>query len=126
LLFDLIGRVRDHFPMKKLKEVEIERQILEGLNIIPEIFAWKTMDQKAFRDGVYWKGSKYQIRGVSDIIAIKNSKVYFLEVKTPHGRQSNYQAAFQNRIEKHGGTYAIVRSLDDALKIVAPEIDIMR
>jgi len=57
-------------------------------------------------------------RGIPDIIAIKNNRVLFLEIKRPGGRQSNYQKQFQANIEEHGGEYYLVKSLDDLVKII--------
>jgi len=57
-------------------------------------------------------------RGIPDIIAIKNNRVLFLEIKRPGGRQSDYQKQFQADIEEHGGEYYLVKSLDDLVKII--------
>jgi hypothetical protein len=112
----------------KVTEAIIEKQILRALNLLPGVFAWKSMDQKAYRDGIYQKGSSYQIRGVSDIICLKDSKAYFLEVKTHQGKQSQYQMTFEKKVKETGNNYAVVRSVDDALKAIDhnPITDIMR
>jgi len=55
-------------------------------------------------------------RGIADIIACKNGKTIFLEVKTPRGKQSPDQQEFQRQIESVGGVYIIVRSLDDLIQ----------
>ena len=57
-------------------------------------------------------------KGISDIIAIKNNRVLFLEIKRPGGKQSDYQKQFQADIESQGGEYYIVRSIDDLVKII--------
>ena len=57
-------------------------------------------------------------RGIPDIIAIKNNRVLFLEIKKPGGKQSEYQKQFQADIEGHGGEYYIVRSLEEVRKII--------
>ena len=57
-------------------------------------------------------------KGIPDIIAIKNNRVLFLEIKRPKGKQSEHQKNFQLFIEGHGGEYYIVRSLDDLIKII--------
>ena len=51
--------------------------------------------------------------GVADLTAIKEGRVLFIEVKTPRGRQSENQILFGNDVRTHGGTYKVVRSLDD-------------
>jgi len=57
-------------------------------------------------------------RGIPDIIAIKNNRVLFLEIKRPTGKLSNYQKQFQTDIEGQGGEYYIIRSIDDLIKII--------
>jgi len=57
-------------------------------------------------------------RGIPDIIAIKNNRVLFLEIKRPGGRQSDYQKQFQADIEGQGGEYYIVKCLEDLIKII--------
>ena len=57
-------------------------------------------------------------RGIPDIIAIKNNRVLFLEIKRPGGKQSEHQKQFQLFIEGHGGEYYTMKSLDDLIKII--------
>ena len=57
-------------------------------------------------------------KGISDIISIKDGKVLFIEVKTINSnrsKQSPYQAEFQREIEAHGGTYMLVRSVEELI-----------
>ena len=55
-------------------------------------------------------------RGISDIIAVKGGRVLFVELKTPRGRQSEYQKVFQADLEAAGGEYILCRGADDLLK----------
>ena len=48
----------------------------------------------------------------------RGGKTVFIEVKTPTGRQSKQQRAFQKRVEELGFEYKIVRSLDDAKNLI--------
>ena len=52
-------------------------------------------------------------RGISDIIAIKDSYVIFIEVKTETGKQSEYQKQFEKDITENGGHYILARSYKD-------------
>jgi hypothetical protein len=58
-------------------------------------------------------------KGFSDLFAIKNGKIYFLEVKTPTGKptaeQLNFLAAMRDR---YGCITGIVRSVEEAVKLV--------
>ena len=56
--------------------------------------------------------------GAPDIIAIKNNRVLFLEIKRPGGKQSEHQRKFQLNIEGQGGEYYIVESLEDLIQII--------
>ena len=59
-------------------------------------------------------------KGYSDLTAIKDGKVYFLEVKTETGKptkeQINFLAVMRDR---YGCIAGIVRSVDDAVRLVS-------
>ena len=57
-------------------------------------------------------------KGIPDIIAIKNNRVLFLEIKRPGGKLSEYQRQFQADINGQGGEYYVIKSLDDLIKII--------
>ncbi len=54
--------------------------------------------------------------GVSDLIVLHAGRAYCLEVKTETGRQSDSQRLFEAACIRCGVPYAIVRSVDDAIK----------
>jgi hypothetical protein len=58
-------------------------------------------------------------KGFSDLFAIKNGKIFFLEVKTPTGKptaeQLNFLAVMRDR---YGCITGIVRSVEEAVKLV--------
>lgn len=58
-------------------------------------------------------------RGVSDLEVITPGKNYYVEIKTPKGRQSKEQKEFQRIVESCGFTYLIWRSIDDAISFVS-------
>jgi len=65
------------------------------------------------------------VAGASDLMVIRDRYdigsppiIYFIEVKTPKGRQSPKQKTFQKHIEQMGMEYYIVRSLEDFKKII--------
>jgi hypothetical protein len=60
------------------------------------------------------------LAGVSDLILIlPNSKVLFVEVKMPKGKQSEKQIKFEYKIQYLNHTYAVVRSLSDFIKLLS-------
>ena len=57
-------------------------------------------------------------KGIPDIIAIKNNRVLFLEIKRPGGKQSKYQKQFQADIEGQDGEYYLIKSLEDLIEVM--------
>ena len=52
-------------------------------------------------------------KGLSDVIAIKNGLVFFIEIKSETGRQSDNQKDFEFKIKEKGGYYILVRSVEE-------------
>ena len=58
-------------------------------------------------------------KGFSDLVAIKDGKISFLEIKNEVGRPSAEQLNFIKQMkERYGCRAGIARSVEDALKIV--------
>lgn len=82
----------------------------------------ETVIQNSVRDYLRYRGW-YVIRnqqglgshlGMSDLTAVKNGIVVFVEVKTDKGRLSDHQKKFQQDIAIHGGCYEVVTCIEDA------------
>jgi predicted Holliday junction resolvase-like endonuclease len=56
--------------------------------------------------------------GVSDLLVVLPGKLIFMEVKTATGVQSDKQKTFEKKVTELGYLYTVVRSLDEALKVV--------
>lgn len=57
--------------------------------------------------------------GLTDLIAIKDGRVLFIELKRPgKSKQSNCQKEFQIDIERAGGEYILVDSLERIMEVV--------
>lgn len=56
-------------------------------------------------------------KGIPDLIAVKGGLYYGLEIKRPTGKQSEYQVEFQKKLEKAGGKYLLISSLEDIMKV---------
>mgnify|MGYP001597733448 CR=1 FL=1 len=56
-------------------------------------------------------------KGITDFIAVRDGKVLFIEVKSParQSKQSPYQVEFQREIEAHGGTYLLIKSIEELI-----------
>lgn len=58
-------------------------------------------------------------KGFSDLFAVKDGRIYFLEVKTETGRPSKEQLKFLAVMrDRYGCVAEIVRSVDDAIRAV--------
>ena len=67
--------------------------------------------------------------GLSDIVAIKDGTVIFIEVKAEKGRQSDNQIKFEKDVKDHGGNYMVARGVDDIdayLKAYLPHLRTIR
>lgn len=57
--------------------------------------------------------------GGSDFVGVYRGRALYVEIKTPDGRQSPDQRRFQAKIERHGGIYRVLRSVEDARAFLA-------
>ena len=59
------------------------------------------------------------IKGESDLtLFTKTGQTIFIEIKTPSGRQSAEQKHFQKVVESYGFRYIILRSVEDAERLI--------
>ncbi len=89
----------------KLTENDIKRQVKDYLSIKGYFHFHILQGLGAFK-------------GIPDRVAIKDGRVIFLEMKAPGKRQSEHQKKFQDRIEKTGGEYHVISSLEEIMKIL--------
>lgn len=81
-------------------------------------FFWRSNNIPVFSNDRYRAMPKYAKNGVPDILLIKDGTFYGLEVKRPQGGvQSSTQREFQEGLEKVGGKYYLVSSIDDVQSI---------
>lgn len=55
--------------------------------------------------------------GFSDLLILHKGITYFVEVKTPTGKQRPDQMIFERTVREHGFTYLIARSVNDIMFI---------
>lgn len=93
------------------KESEVQRAILDYLEL-RGIFHYRN-NSGAFKreDGHFYR---FGAVGSPDIVCVIKGYFIGLEVKSPTGSQSADQKQFQSHLEKAGGFYFVVRSIDDA------------
>lgn len=56
--------------------------------------------------------------GFSDLIALANGTIYFIEVKTKYGQQRKAQIEFQRTVEARGYKYIVARSTLDVASVI--------
>ena len=98
------------------KETEIQKSICEYLSYRKVMF-WRQNTNPIFADGKFHSMPKYSLRGVPDIIVIKDGQFWGLEVKRPKNKQSEHQIEFQKQCEAHGGKYFVVTCIEDVQAI---------
>lgn len=84
----------------------LKTEICGYLDTIPELYYWRA------------QGGAYGTPGVPDIVCCFRGRWVGLEVKTCRGKVSEYQKTFKRHIEEAGGVYEIVRSVDDAKRVI--------
>lgn len=87
--------------MATITESEIRRQVVDYLRIK----GWFCFHVLQGGVGVY--------RGIPDLIAVRDGRVLFIELKTARGRQSEHQKKFQADLEAAGGEYVLCRGVED-------------
>ena len=123
-MVDSKDKVNESYLM--IKEIDIQNSILAYLNAIG-IFCWRNNSVGVYdpTKNLFRKPTgKYQINGVSDILAIsKQGRMMAIEVKSEKGRVSDSQKEFIDNINKRGGLAFVARSIED-VKIKFKEMGI--
>jgi hypothetical protein len=105
--------------MKREKEGDIVRAILDYCHY-KKIIAWRNQSGAVITaSGSFIRMSRM---GVSDIIAVqpRTGKVCCMECKTKTGRLTPYQKEFIDDVKAAGGIAGVVRSVEDAEKLLDP------
>lgn len=58
---------------------------------------------------------KYTMRGIPDIVLIKEGRYIGIEAKAGKAALSPHQEMFKAESERHGATYIVARSIDDVM-----------
>lgn len=107
----LSGKTKGVFT---LREIDIQNQIRLALSKYGVVIRqntgnFLTADGRWIHCGV---------KGLSDLMFIGDGKVAFLEVKTLSGRPTKEQQNFLSRMRQLHHPAGIVRSVEDALKVI--------
>lgn len=104
---------------KSTPESIVLREVCEYLESTGVTF-WRQNNIPVFdpRQGLFRKMPKWCIKGVPDIIVLRNGIIHFIEVKAPKGVLSPDQKKFKIMVEKEGAMYFVVRSKRDIQTII--------
>ena len=98
-----------------MREQLIQQQILARLGALPGLTLWRNnsgalVDQRG-------QLVRYGQPGSADVLGVASpsGRLVALEVKRPGGRQTDLQRAWQGMVERHGGLYLLVTSVDQAV-----------
>ena len=99
----------------KSTEKQTQKACIEYLTL-KKIFFWR-QNSGGFKTE---SGHFYSmgIVGAPDIFCGIKGQCIALEIKDVHGKQNDNQKLFQQNLERAGGRYYIIRSLDDLIKVV--------
>lgn len=106
-----------------MAEIEIQRAIIQYLQFLENKGEAYFIRANSFA-GKFTRGNgsigwiKNNKPGCPDIIVCYYGKFIGLEVKTPLGKQSDYQKIAQKMIENSKGYYAIVHKVGDVVDIL--------
>lgn len=99
-----------------MKESTVLAECLEWL-AQRRVFAWRNNTGAFAVDRRY---IRYGHPGSSDILGVYRGRFLAIEVKSPTGKQSPDQKIFQRMVEKNGGIYLLVRSVDELADAMHP------
>lgn len=109
---------RCHACLNAVTEGQIQDAIRLALGLIPGLVLWRNNcgvlpmpDGKRIRFGVGNPGG-------SDLIGCYHGRFIAIEIKTPHGKQTNDQRLFQQVVERNGGIYLMPRSVEHAVNLI--------
>jgi hypothetical protein len=104
--------------MKRTLESGIQAAICDYL-AMRRVFFFRCNNQPIFdpKRGIFRSLPKHTPKGLSDIIAVKNGKAYFIEVKREDGKLSAEQIEFGKDVILAGAEYVVARSIEDVQRL---------
>lgn len=104
--------------VKKELEKDIQLACCEYLELRKHFF-WRNNNTPIYdpKRKVFRKMPKYALKGVPDIIVIKDGFFIGIEVKRKHGVLSGDQKEFGRRAKENGAEYHVITSVDQLKEI---------
>jgi penicillin-binding protein-related factor A (putative recombinase) len=98
-----------------MTEKQIEKQILQWLNLQPKTFAFKINTVGIYdpKRNIYRKNlNPFVVKGTSDILGVRNGIFFAIEVKRPRAKRlTTGQTAFLMKVVENGGLGICATSL---------------
>lgn len=126
-LLALANKGADKKPRRRSQNEEHQLQCAEVRymrGVYPElsrVFFCVPNGQKRTSVQTSWLHEEGMVNGVADMLLLKQTSRHgylCIENKTKRGKQSPEQKIFQQEVEKHGGKYVVIRSLDEFIKTI--------
>lgn len=89
-----------------------DKKLLTFLHVVNGMCSFKGVDHPY----------KFGNKGFSDFVVFLPNKIYFIEVKLPHGSMSPDQVYFMQFISELGYSYQIVNSVNEVKDFIAPHL----
>ena len=103
--------------MKRGKEWYIQRECVQWFREnYPEFIIFSVPNEAAWKNKPFFAATGL-LDGVSDLIAVTDSDIYFIETKSETVRQTPAQKEFQSKVESLGWKYFIVRDVETFVNI---------
>jgi hypothetical protein len=101
-----------------VSETDIQRAICDYL-AVRHYFFWRNNNTPIYdaTNKRFRAMPKHTMKGIPDIILVKNGQFIGFEVKSEQGKQSEEQKAFEMRCKLEGGLYHLVRSFQDVIEL---------
>ena len=101
-------------PHAKPKLVQVYRHMLEK-HIVQKIMRW-------LRANGFWcvkiHGGEFQQAGLPDVLAIRDGRACWFEVKRPGGKATPLQARTIAILKEYGCTAGVVYSIEDVVRLL--------
>lgn len=98
----------------KSTEKATQHAVLEYL-AMKRIFHWRNNSGATITQRGHFM--RFGAVGSPDIFAIHNGVIYGFEIKDVKGKLSDSQKAFREGMNKAGGQYLVIRSIDDVIPL---------
>ena len=104
-----------------MTEKQVQNAILREFGTRPELRLWR---QNTGAARVGRRFVRFGVPGQADLTGIlRGGRRLEIEIKSPIGRQTPDQRAFQALIERFGGVYALARTVEDVCRAIGDDLE---